>query len=118
MTATDRKQAGNDPFQPTTDIRRHLVKRRLVTPSLAQIDRVTNILQLRVNRITGRVIKGQKGNMMRRSFRLLLTGSAWLCAPTMVYAQQEVEPTASNKGTGDLIIVSGYGRTDQPVLSV
>jgi outer membrane receptor for ferric coprogen and ferric-rhodotorulic acid len=50
---------------------------------------------------------------MRRSFRLLLTGSAWLCAPTLLYAQ-DVLPTASDDETADTIVVTGYGRTDQP----
>ncbi len=51
---------------------------------------------------------------MRRSFRWLLTGSAWLWAPTLVHAQQDKQPMVSNDGPGDMIVVTGYGRTDQP----
>ncbi len=51
---------------------------------------------------------------MRRSLCLLLTGSAWLCAPTLAYAQQDPQPAASEDGTGDDIVVTAYGRTDQP----
>jgi len=52
--------------------------------------------------------------MMRRSFRFLLTGSALLCAPALVHAQQDAQPAASNDQAGDAIVVTGYGRTDQP----
>lgn len=52
--------------------------------------------------------------MMRRSFRLLLTGSAWLCAPALLHAQQAERPVSSDDGTEDAIVVTGYGRTDQP----
>lgn len=51
---------------------------------------------------------------MRRSLCLLLTGSAWLCAPTSAYAQQDPQPAASEDGTEDDIVVTAYGRTDQP----
>jgi outer membrane receptor for ferric coprogen and ferric-rhodotorulic acid len=49
---------------------------------------------------------------MCRSFLLLLTGSAWLCVPTMLHAQQ-AEPSAA-PADDDIIVVTGYGRTDQP----
>ena len=51
---------------------------------------------------------------MRRSFRLLLTGSAWLCAPAMLHAQQTERPAYPDDQTDDAIVVTGYGRTDQP----
>jgi outer membrane receptor for ferric coprogen and ferric-rhodotorulic acid len=51
---------------------------------------------------------------MRRSIRLLLTGSALLCASTFAQAQQETRPMASDDEPGDAIVVTGYGRTDQP----
>ena len=51
---------------------------------------------------------------MRRSIRLLLTGSALLCASTLAQAQQDMRPTAADGEPGDAIIVTGYGRTDQP----
>lgn len=51
---------------------------------------------------------------MRRSIRLLLTGSALLCASTFAQAQQETRPTAADDEPGDAIVVTGYGRTDQP----
>ncbi|WP_447762144.1 TonB-dependent siderophore receptor [Sphingopyxis panaciterrae] len=52
---------------------------------------------------------------MRRSFRLLLTGSAWLVAPALLHAQQVSQPdTSADDEAGDAIVVNGYGRTDQP----
>lgn len=51
---------------------------------------------------------------MRRSFCLLLAGSAWLCAPALVHAQQGIKSAASDESGEDVIIVTGYGRTDQP----
>ncbi len=51
---------------------------------------------------------------MRRSFALLLTGSAWLCMPASAHAQQDGQPAASDDQTGEAIVVTGYGRTDQP----
>ena len=50
---------------------------------------------------------------MRRSLYLLLTGAAGLCAPALAYAQ-DAAPTTSEDGAGDAIVVTGYGRTDQP----
>jgi outer membrane receptor for ferric coprogen and ferric-rhodotorulic acid len=51
---------------------------------------------------------------MRRSIRLLLTGPAFLCASTFAQAQQDAPPTATGNEPGDAIVVTGYGRTDQP----
>jgi len=51
--------------------------------------------------------------MMRRSFRLLLTGSALLFAPTLLHAQQQAGEAPGDEAD-DVIVVSGYGRTDQP----
>lgn len=51
---------------------------------------------------------------MRRSLCLLLAGSAWLCVPTLAYAQQEAQAAASEDGAEDDIVVTAYGRTDQP----
>ncbi len=51
---------------------------------------------------------------MRRSIHLLLTGSAWLCAPALLHAQQAEPPVAPDDKTGDAIVVTGYGRTDDP----
>lgn len=51
---------------------------------------------------------------MRRSFGLLLTGSAWLCVPALAHAQQDTQPAASDDQTEGAIVVTGYGRTDQP----
>ncbi len=50
---------------------------------------------------------------MRRSLYLLLTGAAGLCAPALAYAQ-DAAPTTSEDGARDAIVVTGYGRTDQP----
>jgi len=50
---------------------------------------------------------------MRRSFRLLLTGSALLFAPTLLHAQQQAGEAPGDEAD-DVIVVSGYGRTDQP----
>lgn len=54
--------------------------------------------------------------MMRRSFRLLLTGSAWLAAPALLHAQvpQADEARTGDAEAGDAIVVTGYGRTDEP----
>ncbi len=53
--------------------------------------------------------------MMRRSMRLLLTGSAWLFAPTQLHAQQTQQPeAATDDETDETIVVTGYGRTNQP----
>lgn len=46
---------------------------------------------------------------MRRSMRLLLTGSALLGAPSLVHAQQ-AQPTAETEE----VVVTGYGRSDEP----
>ncbi|WP_447930200.1 TonB-dependent siderophore receptor [Sphingopyxis fribergensis] len=51
---------------------------------------------------------------MRRSIRLLLTGSAFLCVSTFAQAQQDTLPTTTDDEPGDAIVVTGYGRTDQP----
>ena len=51
---------------------------------------------------------------MRRSIRLLLAGSAWLCTPALVHAQQAVQAAAPDDGRQEAIVVTGYGRTDQP----
>lgn len=51
---------------------------------------------------------------MRRSIRLLMTGSALLCVSTFAQAQQDMRPTAAEDKPGDAIVVTGYGRTDQP----
>jgi outer membrane receptor for ferric coprogen and ferric-rhodotorulic acid len=55
--------------------------------------------------------------MMRRSFHWLLAGCA-LCAPTLLHAQQGAPPIASDDGTEDgtedAIVVTGYGRTNEP----
>lgn len=51
---------------------------------------------------------------MHRSIRLLLTGSAFLSASTFAQAQQDMRPMASDDEPGDAIVVTGYGRTDQP----
>jgi len=51
---------------------------------------------------------------MRCSIRLLMTGSALLCASTFAQAQQDMRPTAAEDEPGDAIVVTGYGRTDQP----
>lgn len=52
--------------------------------------------------------------MMRRSFRLLLSGTALFCAPTLLHAQQVEERAPSDEGADDVIVVTGYGRTDEP----
>lgn len=52
---------------------------------------------------------------MRRSTRLLLAGSAYLIAPALLHAQEAQEPrTASDAEAGDVIVVTGYGRSDEP----
>ncbi|WP_208417849.1 TonB-dependent siderophore receptor [Sphingopyxis panaciterrae] len=51
---------------------------------------------------------------MRRSFRLLLTGSVLMCAPAWAQSQQDQRPIAAEDEQGDAIVVTGYGRTDQP----
>jgi len=51
---------------------------------------------------------------MRRSIRLLLTGSAFLYTATFAQAEQDASPTATNEEPGDAIVVTAYGRTDQP----
>lgn len=49
---------------------------------------------------------------MRRSFRLLLLSSALLATPAVLHAQ---DAAAADEGASDNeIIVTGYGRTDQP----
>ncbi len=53
--------------------------------------------------------------MMRRSFRLLLAGSAWLFTPALLHAQQtQPADTAPDGEVNDDIVVTGYGRSDQP----
>lgn len=51
---------------------------------------------------------------MRRSIRLLLTGPALLCVPTVLHAQQAEPKTVADDSNDDTIVVTGYGRTDQP----
>lgn len=51
---------------------------------------------------------------MRRSIRLLLTGSALLYTATFAQAHQDAPPTAADEEPGDAIVVTAYGRTDQP----
>lgn len=51
--------------------------------------------------------------MMRRPFRLLLTGCA-LCAPALLHAQQGEPPVVPEDGTENTIVVTAYGRTDEP----
>lgn len=54
---------------------------------------------------------------MRRSFRGLLTGAAWLLTPALLHAQQpEDAGQASNENeeADDTIVVTGYGRSNQP----
>ena len=51
---------------------------------------------------------------MRRSIRFLLTGSAFLCTSTFALAQQGTSPLPTDDETSDTIVVTGYGRTDQP----
>lgn len=51
---------------------------------------------------------------MRRSIRFLLTGSAFLCTSTFALAQQNTLPLPTDDETSDTIVVTGYGRTDQP----
>lgn len=54
---------------------------------------------------------------MRRSFRGLLTGAAWLLTPALLHAQQlEEAGQASNENeeADDTIVVTGYGRSNQP----
>ena len=51
---------------------------------------------------------------MRRSIRFLLTGSAFLCTSTFALAQQDRSPLPTDDETSDTIVVTGYGRTDQP----
>ncbi|MGL3823082.1 TonB-dependent siderophore receptor [Sphingopyxis sp. R3-92] len=51
---------------------------------------------------------------MRLSSRLMLMGSALLSAPALLHAQQ-IEPSGSSEeDTENAIVVTGYGRTDQP----
>lgn len=52
---------------------------------------------------------------MRRSFRLLLTGSTLLFTPALLHAQQTQEQDAAfDDETIDDIVVTGYGRSDEP----
>jgi outer-membrane receptor for ferric coprogen and ferric-rhodotorulic acid len=51
---------------------------------------------------------------MRRSIRFLLTGSAFLCTSTFALAQQDTSPLPTDDETSDTIVVTAYGRTDQP----
>jgi outer membrane receptor for ferric coprogen and ferric-rhodotorulic acid len=51
---------------------------------------------------------------MRSSIRLLLTGSALLYTATFAQAQQDASPMAAEEEPGDAIVVTAYGRTDQP----
>lgn len=51
---------------------------------------------------------------MRRSFHLLLTGSVLLSAPAWAQSQPDQRPIAADDEQGDAIVVTGYGRTDQP----
>ncbi|WP_158298971.1 TonB-dependent siderophore receptor [Sphingomonas psychrotolerans] len=58
---------------------------------------------------------------MRRSFRLLLTGSAWLFVPALAHAQDapqsdpapDAAPDADGAEDAD-IVVTGYGRSNEP----
>jgi len=52
--------------------------------------------------------------MMRRSFRLLLSGTALLCVPTLLHAQQTEQPATSDESAEGEIVVTGYGRTNEP----
>ncbi|WCM25817.1 TonB-dependent siderophore receptor [Sphingomonas sp. QA11] len=53
--------------------------------------------------------------MMRRSFRLLLAGSAWVLTPALLHAQQAPQQDIAPEGEGnDEIVVTGYGRSNQP----
>ena len=76
-------------------------------------------LQLKVNRISGaaetcRTCEG-KGEKMRRSFSLLLAGSAWLFTPALAQAQEtpQQDTAPEDTATGD-IVVTGYGRSNEP----
>ncbi|MGK6355840.1 TonB-dependent siderophore receptor [Sphingomonas sp. DT-207] len=55
---------------------------------------------------------------MRRSFALLLTSSAWLFVPALALAQeasqQQDTPPDSEEAAGEDIVVTGYGRSDEP----
>ncbi|QNA84348.1 TonB-dependent siderophore receptor [Sphingomonas sp. So64.6b] len=52
---------------------------------------------------------------MRRSFRLLLAGPAWALTPALVHAQEAShQGTALEEDSSDDIVVTGYGRSDQP----
>jgi outer membrane receptor for ferric coprogen and ferric-rhodotorulic acid len=51
---------------------------------------------------------------MRRSFHLLLAGSAWILTPALAHAQQVQQDTAPEEENNDDIVVKGYGRSDQP----
>jgi len=53
--------------------------------------------------------------MMRRSFHLLLAGSAAMLMPASLHAQHAPQQgTAAEEETGEGIVVTGYGRSDQP----
>ena len=53
--------------------------------------------------------------MMRRSFCLLLTGTAWLFTPALVHAQEAPQKdAATNDGADEDIVVTGYGRSNEP----
>ncbi|MEO7170965.1 MAG: TonB-dependent siderophore receptor [Sphingomonas sp.] len=52
---------------------------------------------------------------MRRSFRLLLAGSAWVLTPALLHAQQAPQQDMAPEEEGnDEIVVTGYGRSNQP----
>ncbi|MEN2712507.1 TonB-dependent siderophore receptor [Sphingomonas sp. NPDC092331] len=55
---------------------------------------------------------------MRRSFHLLLAGSAVMLVPASLHAQQASQPgaaaAAEEEETSEGIVVTGYGRSDQP----
>lgn len=53
--------------------------------------------------------------MMRRSFRLLLAGSACLFTPALLNAQEAPQrDTATNDAADEDIVVTGYGRSNEP----
>ncbi len=52
-----------------------------------------------------------KGIVLRRYFHLLLTGCA-LCVPTLLHAQETAD--TPDERTEETIVVTGYGRTNEP----
>lgn len=51
---------------------------------------------------------------MRRSFGLLLASSAWLFAPALALAQEAPQQDIAPDGTAEDIVVTGYGRSNEP----